>query len=87
MFLIKWLKSPNIAFDINNHISFASGNTRLAASNKLQHNRNPKVLTIATSILIEYLEFGMHYPLLIMISVYPQSRRNLQTNTLKLILI
>ena len=40
MFAIKSLKSPTIAFSITDHITFASGNTRLGSSNKLQHSRN-----------------------------------------------
>ena len=53
MFLIKCLKLPNDSFNINNLISFASRNTQLDTSNKLQHNRNPTsvLTTIATLIL------------------------------------
>ena len=40
MFAIKSLKSPTNAFFITDHITFASGYTRLGSSNKLQHSRN-----------------------------------------------
>ena len=38
-FLIKCLKLPNNSFNVDNFISFASGNTQLTTSNTLQHNR------------------------------------------------
>jgi len=45
MFFIKCLKTPNSAFNIKNYINFISGGTRLATSNKLQHNRSSNVLS------------------------------------------
>ena len=43
MFTIKSLKFPSEAFSITEYITFASGNTRLGSSNKLQHLRNSNV--------------------------------------------
>ena len=37
MFFINSLKTPTSAFDIRNFIHFATGDTRLAKSHKLQH--------------------------------------------------
>ena len=38
-FLIKSLKSPTDNFNINNHITFASGTTRFGTYQKLVHSR------------------------------------------------
>jgi len=43
MFPIKCLKTSNSAFNIKNYINSISGGTRLAISNKLQHNRNSNI--------------------------------------------
>ena len=40
MFFIRNLKHPHEGFNINNYISFASGDTRTSANHKLQHNRS-----------------------------------------------
>ena len=40
MFFIRNLKHPHEGFNINNYISFASGDTRASANYKLQHNRS-----------------------------------------------
>ena len=40
MFFICNLKHPHEGFNINNYISFASGDTRASANHKLQHNRS-----------------------------------------------
>ena len=45
MFFIKSLKTNHNGFDIKNFISFVTGNTRLAVSHKLQHNRSSDSLT------------------------------------------
>ena len=87
MFLIKCLKLPNSSFNINNFISFASGNTHLGTSNKLQHNRNCSVLT-SNFTSIDYCGFGMHYPSSIVI--FNNKKNNLLTTygiILQLILI
>jgi len=39
-FFIRNLKTNHDEFDIKNFIIFASGNTRVAANHKLQHNRS-----------------------------------------------
>ena len=44
MFLIKSLKSPTDNFNINNHITFASGTTRSGTHRKLVHLRTPTTI-------------------------------------------
>ena len=44
MFFIKNLKNRHDGFDIKSYISFVTGNTRLATSNKLQHNRSTDMM-------------------------------------------
>ena len=44
MFFIKNLKTRHDGFDIKSYISFVTGNTRLATSNKLQHNRSTDMM-------------------------------------------
>ena len=44
MFFIKNLKTRHDGFDIKSYISFVAGNTRLATSNKLQHNRSTDMM-------------------------------------------
>ena len=51
MFAIKSLKSPTNAFSITDHATFASGNTRLGSSNKLQHSRNFNVISSNSSYM------------------------------------
>ena len=45
MFFIRNLKTNHNGFDIKTFIPFITGNTRLAASHKLQHNRSTDSLT------------------------------------------
>ena len=66
IFAIKSLKSPTNAFSITDHITFASGNTRLGSSNKLQHwnfnvtssnfffNRLPRIWNALPTPTIKY---------------------------------
>ena len=44
MFFIKNLNNRHDGFDIKSYISFVTGNTRLATSNKLQHNRSTDMM-------------------------------------------
>ena len=44
MFFTKNLKTRHDGFDIKSYISFVTGNTHLATSNKLQHNRSTDMM-------------------------------------------
>ena len=75
MFFIKNLKTRHDGFDIKSYISFVTGNTRLATSNKLQHNRSTDMMA-NNFISIDFYIYGMPYQLLTSIFIQTTSNRN-----------
>ena len=77
MFFIKNLKTRHDGFDIKSYISFVTGNTRLATSNKLQHNRSTDMIRWQTIFIsIDFHVCGMPYQLLTSIFIQTTSNRN-----------
>ena len=72
MFFVKNLKTRHDGFDIKSYISFVTGNTRLATSNKLQHNRSTDMLA-NNFISIDFHVCGANALPIIDINLHPDN--------------
>ena len=61
MFFIKALKQPSNHFNIYDHVSFSTENTRSSSNNKLNHVYTLLTITPGTSISTEYQDCGINY--------------------------
>ena len=73
MVFINNLKTPTSASDIRNFIHFATGDSRLAKSHRLQNAVCSTNLFVTIFTFRDFPEFGMHYTLIINCCLHPCS--------------
>ena len=73
MFFIKNLKTRHDGFDIKSYISFVTGNTRIATSNKLQHYRSTDICMMANNFYFNRLSHLWNALPIIDINLHPDN--------------